>query len=321
MRAMSPSRALVLLPPITVLLGCSAQVPEKPAAQNVGGKADLFGEDNRSEVYEVPAGSVARKVANATAAMFRGDVLERNANGVWLPSKPIETLAERKDLCEDEAYADQPSLSACTAFLVSEDLVLTAGHCIKQRTCSELSFAFDFAYFDASELGEFPVVRDENRYECADLIENHTDSCDDDWALVRLDRPTGREPLVYRRQDDPDPDTPLLAVGYPQGIPAKVSHNARVREVDALKLHTDLDIFGGNSGSPVVDAVTGQLEGIHVCSQSGNTMEDPNGRSCLVALQCGEDGADCSRWAEATKLSRIADVIDRARGIVPTPNP
>lgn len=291
-------------------------------SERSGDKQDVFGWDDRREVFSFRDGSVERRLASATAAMFFGQPFNESAEGGMIPRTTPSTLGEARGLCEDEPFVEQPSISACTAFLVGEDLVLTAGHCVANRTCSDLSFAFDYAYFDAAEVGSVPAIPTANYFQCAEIVEAHTVACEDDWALIRLDRPSEREPLEYRREGGPTVDAPLLAAGFPLAIPMKIAGSARIRSIDELKLHTDLDIFGGNSGSPVIDARTGVIEGIHVCSEAGNTMPDPAGRSCKVALDCGFEGESCSRWAEATRITRLAQVVDEARGIIgPVPGP
>ncbi|MCA9601247.1 MAG: hypothetical protein KC417_04455, partial [Myxococcales bacterium] len=61
------------------------------------------------------------------------------------------------------------------------------------------------------------------------------------------------------------------------------------------------------------------IEGIRVCSQSGDTMRDPGGRSCDVALDCGPNREHCSRWAESTRITHVAAAIDLARSLEPVP--
>lgn len=102
------------------------------------------------------------------------------------------SFAERYELCEDAPFFDQPSAPHCSGFLVDEDLFVTAGHCVPSG-CDDFSIVFDYAHTN----GEAPraAVPKENVYRCSEFVVN-IDEDDNDFALIRLDRPvTGRSPV------------------------------------------------------------------------------------------------------------------------------
>jgi len=131
-----------------------------------------------------------------------------------------------------------------------------------------------------------------------------------DFALVRLDRPAeGRAPLAISRTPI-TPGTAVGAIGYPSGMPVKIQERgASVRTVSrAGYFTTDLDTFGGNSGSPVFNLQTYKIEGVLVRGDSdysytapgstGTVVEDPrspynyNPGSANVYAQDGGKGED-----------------------------
>ncbi|HBB66221.1 MAG TPA: hypothetical protein DCZ93_02755, partial [Elusimicrobia bacterium] len=94
-----------------------------------------------------------------------------------------------------------------------------------------------------------------------------------DYALIRLDRKVkGHKPLPVNRGGGVKKGTPLFVTGHPTGLPLKFAGNARViKDVDGASAYfgTNLDTFGGNSGSPVFNAETLLIEGIHVRGEGG----------------------------------------------------
>jgi len=89
-----------------------------------------------------------------------------------------------------------------------------------------------------------------------------------DYALIRLDRKVkNHKPLAINRGRGLEKVTPHFVTGHPTGLPFKFVGNARViKDVDGASAYfgTNLDPFGGNSGSPVFNAETLLIEGIHV---------------------------------------------------------
>jgi hypothetical protein len=75
----------------------------------------------------------------------------------------------------------------------------------------------------------------------------------------------GRRPLAVRSAGRVAKGQPLFVIGHPNGLPTKFADGAQVRG----NAHKDffvanLDTYGGNSGSPVFNAVSLEVEGILV---------------------------------------------------------
>lgn len=103
----------------------------------------------------------------------------------------------------------------------------------------------------------------------------------EDIALIRLDRAvTDREPLVLSGTV-PALGEKLSMVGYPLGLPAKVS-SGKTLEYGQDFFRTDLDVASGNSGSPVLNS-KGAVAGVLV-------------RSFPDADFVDDVRADCRRW-------------------------
>ncbi|MDT8286857.1 MAG: serine protease, partial [Elusimicrobiales bacterium] len=204
----------------------------------------------------------------------------------------------------------------CSGALVGEDLVMTAGHCIKtQEDCANTMFVFGFR---TGADGEAPsAVPAANVYSCKKIEKwalgrepqegVSTAGLGPDYALIRIDRKaSGRTPLPVNRGAVPAAGAPLFVIGHPVGLPVKVAGGAAVRDP-----HQDgyfvanLDTYGGNSGSPVFNRETNLIEGILVRGETDFVYEG----SCRVSYRVGdEDG----RGEDVTKVSELAGSIPAA---------
>ncbi len=94
-------------------------------------------------------------------------------------------------------------------------------------------------------------------------------------------------------------------IGHPTGIPTKVAGGAFVRDNSNDKFFVaNLDTFGGNSGSAVVNSETGVVEGILVRGENDYVTEG----GCSVPQVCTMDGCrgeDVTRITNIKKLMRM----------------
>jgi len=69
------------------------------------------------------------------------------------------TYHDVKNVCIDKVrFALEPVLADCTAFLVTRQMVATAGHCVKDVQAQSLLFIFDFSADPQTQVAkqEFP---------------------------------------------------------------------------------------------------------------------------------------------------------------------
>ena len=205
-------------------------------------------------------------VASSTAAMVsRGNIWSLDSEMVLL----MEEDGGEGPYCrllELQRERNQGRIAECTGFLVGEDLLLTSNHCLEPAdgggTCSSHAWVFGYAVSDPRQLGNPFLASLDDVYTCRAIVKR---SAAKGFALVRLDRRVeGRVPLTLRALGRVDDGARLFTVGYPGGLPLKITVGGRVdiNEETAAHFSVVLDIFRGNSGGPVVDAVTGVVEGI-----------------------------------------------------------
>lgn len=224
----------------------------------------IYGDDNRVEPHQ--ATKMQQRLAESTAGMLKSVKVVEMGKYAFLPPA---TIVKDMGLCKDERFAEQPSAVICSGFLVGPDLLVTAGHCISnQESCSEMSWVFDYKINKESGRANMMVPKS-NVYKCSEVIDAKLsgDATNKrDYALVRLDRVVkGKKPLSFRTKGKVTKGDELFVIGHPSGLPTKVAGDAQVFSNNASGyFETNLDTFGGNSGSAVFNAKTGTVEGILV---------------------------------------------------------
>lgn len=263
----------------------------------------LYGSDNRrlvSELNEVTDTKILNLHPATLAQIPTWRITSKNAADFSINTK---SLGAGLRLCENEKYLELPVVSSCTAFLVAENLILTAGHCVKDKyECKKNTWVLDFD----SELN-FKAPNSDITFEytksftCAELISSVTND-KLDFALIRLDRPiTDRQPLKIRKTGKVSNKEPLVMIGHPLGMPKIISDQILIRDNSlTFVFKTNADAFSGNSGSPIIGLESGLVEGILIRGE--DDFEDPSSQSCQKIKRCSN--GDC-RGESALRVTEI----------------
>ena len=219
-----------------------------------------------SELYETDE-PLVYAAALSTAIMLPGDRLRKRAKRLEL----VPLLSKPATYCRLSKYwhRQRRSFGRCTGFLVEDDLLVTAAHCLGRephKACASHVWLFGYGL---RGIGHDPYsVNGDDIYGCRQIVSMAFDRSDihgRDFALLRLDRPVeGRVPLRIRGNGEAATNARLTAIGYPEGLPVKVG---RIGSVNAdgggrFTFSADIDVFHGYSGGPVINADTGLVEGI-----------------------------------------------------------
>lgn len=225
-----------------------------------GSQKVIYGDDNRLDWYE-SSNTMYRDLALSTAAMINKNSLIKKSDYFTISG----TTLRGRGVCANERFADQITSANCSGFLVGDDLLVTAGHCIKnEKDCANYSWVFDFRLKFKGDKGI--TVSQNSVYNCKNIIERKQDSFGkDDYALIRLSKQvTGKTPLTYRKTGKIKKGASLVVIGHPTGLPTKIADGAHVRRRKNKYFVANLDTYGGNSGSAVFNAKTSEVEGILV---------------------------------------------------------
>ncbi len=300
-----------LLKSVSILAAAAVVLPTIARAE---GKS-IYGDDNRLDYFE--ASPAMRQLADSVVSLWPSKQVEFE-----LGEYKLATIGfgEALNLCPGEKFREQPIGAFCSGTLVGEDIVMTAGHCITDEAkCADTSFVFGFNIDkEGGEARTSAAAKD--IYGCKRIIKRDLDKrypgifgtvlaiikvllnkAGPDYALVQLDRKvTGRAPLAVNRNKDLKEGSQVFVIGHPVGLPVKIAGDAKVRDAGHRAwFSTDLDTFGGNSGSAVFNASTNKIEGILV---RGGTdfVDSPAG--CKVQLRVGQNEG---RGEAVTKVSAL----------------
>jgi hypothetical protein len=273
--------------------GCAGGGEREPIGE--ARSAVIYGADDREDADECtssgPAAAWARSTAMIVATWALGP-----AEGGGFEITRRETLAESmrasgKPLCPEEPFQEQPVLGGlCSAFLAAPSVVVTAGHCVIDASiCPMLAFVFG--------AGEGGAGRDpwhfgaDDVYRCGGVSRLATRGAAGDYAVVRLDRPVvGRPPLRLRSEGKVADDEELILIGNPLGLTTKIAaHGAVLDNAPVPFFKASTDSYSGSSGSAVLGARSGLVEGILVRGEKDFVKKG----DCWVSKVCPPDGASC----------------------------
>lgn len=262
----------------------------------------IYGEDNRVDVVD-SANSDFVELARSSAAMFSNSQVSTSNNGeIKISGRSLQD----RGMCAEERFASQPSMARCSGFLVGENLLVTAGHCVKSmRDCSNYSWVFDYKV--ETEKDSSVTVSKDNVYKCKSIISQElTGGRGNDYALIELKRKvTDRRILKTRKQGKVRNGDKLVVIGHPSGLPTKIADGSTVRSLKKDYFVADLDTYGGNSGSAVFNVSTGVVEGILVRGETDYVRA--RGRSCQIS-NVVEQGA--GRGEDVTYITNIAELLN-----------
>lgn len=254
----------------------------------------VYGSDDRMEVYNHPDAELRDIARESVVALIDENQIERGPDGLYVLF--AITLSTSKGLCEGEAFFDQPTAANCSGVLIDDDLVLTAGHCMRtQRNCDDTAFVFNY-HLDAPM--QLAAIEDDDVYSCTEIVlrdEAPGQTPTPDFAVVRLDRAVsgGHRPAPLRPADDPlSLGESVTMIGFGSGIPAKIDSGGEVADPRTETLDffvVSSDAFAGHSGSPVFDS-SNELAG-HLVAGLAPDYVEAEGQQCFVVNTFDESEA------------------------------
>jgi len=268
----------------------------------------IYGEDNRLDIYDVRDAQLV-EAAKSTAGVLSNTDITFIENGTKAKLN-TENYGTGMRLCKKERFYSQPTAVFCSASLIAPDLVLTAGHCIKsENDCSSTSFVFGFQM--NSETEAVTTVPAQDVVKCQKIISRELNSSNGaDYAVVKIDKKiTHRKPLELSTNVNLSKGDEVVVIGHPSGLPVKVSGGAQVRTSDDAKGYfvANLDTYGGNSGSAVINPSNGKVEGVLVRGETDFVSEG----GCKVSNICANDSC---RGEDVTKGGYIKKKLQTVLG-------
>lgn len=264
----------------------------------------IYGEDSRKEVGQLPV-PFFQDWIRRTVALIEPQHLFRNGD-MFRGVAP--RVGKEYDLCSDEPFYHQPSLSFCTAFFINQHWLVTAKHCVENLQCTDFRLLSSYRYEKLPQL-QFSA---EEVFTCGEMVISEKE----DLAFLKIavenkaikDRSTKSKTLPQsKRAQDLDfiKGAPLEILGFPLGLPMKWA-NGQVLQKKNGKLYAAIDAFEGNSGSPILDH---NHELVGILLGGDEDFVPSKGRSCQRSFQC-QDADDCE-GEEILGVKVISSEFDR----------
>lgn len=272
----------------------------------------IIGPDNRySVVYDplrpevvLPLTSPEMEDAKCVMAIISRDSLQFDGKGKYVYLSK-SSFGEKFGLC-GEVFSTEPAFSSGTGFVVGEQTMITANHCIDSSNYHKFYFVFDFI-LDSNK--NFHRIIDESKVYEAKSLKGHYDVIQKiDYSIVRLNKKVPQfrvRPL--KRAGGTGNGREYHVIGTPGGLPLKVAGNAKVKRNNHSEYFTILsDTYVGNSGSPVFNSDTHEIEGILVGGGKDWGFKKIDGVPCAFSLICP---SRCDHAPDGERVSRVSQFI------------
>jgi V8-like Glu-specific endopeptidase len=273
---------------------------------NDQGVSAIYGKDDRVFVDKNSSPKI-RELSKSIVLIVSRNSVEKNILFSRIHANNLDN-PRGLNICQDEKFAAHHSVDSCTGFLVAEDMIATAGHCISnQAECDGKLFAFNVQLSNENNNGH--KVLNKNVYECSEVVTNVFDSEGaQDFAIIRLKKKVfGRKALKLRTNGFISSKDQVFMIGHPLGLPLVATNNAFVKETNlSHSFKATLDSFEGNSGSPVFNSKTFEVEGILVRGEEDFVHNES--RQCYQ-YQVYDQGSKKSPTRRGEGVSRISDIL------------
>lgn len=236
----------------------------------------IYGRDDR-EFITKKSDTKLQELSKSIALIITKDQLNQKRFRTTILA-PI--LKESLNMCESVDYLLKPIVSACTGFLVAPNVMATAGHCFQSEDdCANKKIIFNVDMTKQSARGY--SVSSRNVFSCSKILMTNYDPTRpdlEDYALIELDRvPRCRLPLKLNLTNKIADNENVFMIGHPFGMPLMLSPKGTItKNTKEFQFTTNLDAFEGNSGSPVFNAKTFEVEGILVNGQQDLVQDSIN---------------------------------------------
>jgi hypothetical protein len=206
-------------------------------------------------------------------------------------------------LCSTEAFYNEPVLGDCTGFLVSDQLLVTAGHCISnEKECDSRVFIFNHFNPDLETFHSSQV------HTCRRIVSSLPKSAGD-LVLVELDRavklhPESKPFLLSKEEISSTRPDVLMTLGHPSGLSLKAApFEGQTGSGDQIYFFGMADVSGGSSGSPLFDPQTGRVHGVLVGGENDFVWD--TSASCSRSRVCTSSTCVGERFATQDALAQL----------------
>lgn len=265
--------------------GMDVPVPAAAQAEQVRGGSNyqpvaIYGDNTLNDYYKVDK-SLQQLADSVVAIMEKSAIGYDDATGKY-KTLTLSSVNENAGISRGATFSGQKTLSFCSGALVSDNLVLTAGHCINNTPSDPHYFDKVYVVFGWRQTGRGKydtTFSPDQVYEVERILAHKLDGSIGnmdtyrDYALIALkQRVANRAPLTIERShgEGLSVGSYVFASGYPMGMSVKITdpRDATIKEIGRNGYATDLDAFGGSSGGPVFDSYTRRICGVVITANA-----------------------------------------------------
>lgn len=261
----------------------------------------IYGPDDRIDLYSENNPDRINNSMGVIALVWEDSLVDQGNGNFRLNTI---TLKEHRKVCDTVRFSTQPVGAHCSGFAVAQNIIVTAGHCIRDNSDLEKT-RFLFGYAANSE-DDINVDFNTAMILTGKRIIARGNSNSVDYAVIEINEsiPENRVLPINLNTKTADNDS-LYVIGFPSGLPLKIAGGASVRQNDhANYFIANLDSYGGNSGSPVFNAITHQVEGILV---RGEIDYLDNG-DCRISNTCPNTGCSGEVVSRVSQFARFINM-------------
>jgi len=275
----------------------------------------FYGTDDRKEFFEVS--DKIKKISASVPAFMFSDRLRLDSSGRYYHLKSQKNI----NICEDAAFSRQPQTSFCSGFVIDDNKIASAGHCMVDKfykpytegdACDDIRIVFGY---QLNAQGEFPTkIPVEDVYRCKSILSKQHIKGVEDYAVLSVDRAISsydHPALAISGDKKIANDASVTVMGYPYGLPLKIAGGATVKQNhENNHFVTDLDTFGGNSGSPVFSTphlINGEAKVEGLLVRGGTDFIRRAAQGCDVPNRCDAQQAgnkDCNGEG-VTRINKV----------------
>lgn len=250
----------------------------------------IYGPDNRYDYYK-ETDPLKKELAQSIFGQVSNRMLFKK--GEFYYPTVQRTYGEGNRLCQkNDPFYEQQTLATCTAFLVAPSILATAGHCVVRKSDCDNSIWVKNYILENNNQTAVNKFHEKDVYHCKRILVQELDSeTKSDFALIELDQEVNDiKALELSEKNENMTGEKIFIMGHPSGLPLKISDDAYIFSETPFYFSSNLDSFHGNSGSPVFNQLSLEVEGILV---RGNDDFYKTTMGCQTLNICTEDGKQC----------------------------
>lgn len=248
----------------------------------------VYNEDSRTDVYNLPPFDQDFYSSKIACLISSSLIIDLGNDSSLLK---VSSYQKEYNLCSKEKFVDQYIAANCTAFAISPNIVVSAGHCINRSNLNNFRLVYGFIMKGVSQNMFTISNKDIFKFYAVKFHSNdmHSNNERIDYSILEIYGKVDSNRICNFRKNGKIKTSEYLTVGgYPNGLPLKIAYEGKIGDNEnKYVFNTNLDTYHGNSGSPVFNSKNYIVEGILIRGDVDfETEQFLPGRFCQFSRRC-----------------------------------